>query len=267
MVVADRGHIPGLALVVATLLGGTCAAGGANALNMYIDRDIDRLMARTWHRPLVKGEVRPNTALVFALTLEVVAFFDLWLLVNLLSAVLAASAAAFYIGVYTLWLKRTSRQNIVIGGAAGAVPVLVGWSAVTGSLGAVPILLFALIFFWTPPHFWALAVKYRKEYEAAGVPMMPTVNTLAATAHLILVYTFITVAISGAVVPVAHFGVAYMASAGLVGAIFVVMAAQLNYKPNPKTAMRLFGFSITYLSVIFVAMAIDSLVQAGSGLR
>jgi protoheme IX farnesyltransferase len=263
MVVANRGHIPGLGLIVATLAGGTCAAGGANALNMYIDRDIDRLMARTWHRPLVTGEVRPSTALRFALALEVIAFIELSLLVNILSAVLSASAAAFYIGVYTLWLKRTSRQNIVIGGAAGAVPVLVGWSSVTGSLGAVPLLLFALIFVWTPPHFWALAVKYRKQYEAAGVPMMPTVTSLATTAQMILLYALATVAISGALVPVAHLGHFYITAAIIFGTIFISMSVQLLHNPNPKTAMRLFGFSITYLSVIFVAMAIDSLIQVG----
>ena len=158
MVVAEQG-LPSVGLMVATLVGGTLAAGGANAINMYVDRDIDALMERTRNRPLVTGEMSPAAALTFAIGLEVVAFVELWLLVNLLSAVLAVSACLFYVFVYTLWLKRTSTQNIVIGGAAGAVPVLVGWAAVTDSLSWAPILMFAVIFFWTPPHFWALAIR------------------------------------------------------------------------------------------------------------
>src|SRR6185437_12111208 len=169
MVVAARG-IPSGWLALATLAGGALAAGGANAVNMYVDRDIDALMKRTRNRPLVTGAVTPRAALIFAITLEVAAFAELWSAVNLLSAVLAVSATLFYVFVYTLWLKRTSKQNIVIGGAAGAVPVLVGWSAVTGRLALAPVVLFAVIFLWTPPHFWALAVRYRDDY-AAYVPM------------------------------------------------------------------------------------------------
>ena len=183
MLVADRRALPSPWLVLATLFGGMCAAGGANALNMYVDRDIDRVMERTRHRPLVTGAVTPRQALVFALGLEVVAFVELSLTANVLSAVLAASAAGFYIGVYTLWLKRTSRHNIVIGGAAGAVPVLVGWAAVTDRLGWAPVALFAVIFLWTRPYFWALAVKYRNDYRAAGVPMMPAVVSVRTTAR------------------------------------------------------------------------------------
>lgn len=168
MVLAERGW-PSLGLVLLTLVGGTLAAGGANAVNMYVDRDIDALMKRTQDRPLVTGVIEPNHALAFALTLEAAAFVVLLWGANLLSAVLALAAAAFYVGVYTLWLKRTSRHNIVIGGAAGAVPVLVGWAAVTGSLAWAPVVLFVAMFCWTPPHFWALAIRYADDYRAADV--------------------------------------------------------------------------------------------------
>ncbi|MEO7556651.1 MAG: heme o synthase [Acidimicrobiales bacterium] len=178
MVVAERG-LPSLWLMVATVLGGTMAAGGANAINMYVDRDIDKLMKRTRARPLVTGIIEPRNALVFAIGLEVAAFGFLWAAVNLLSAVLAVSATLFYVFVYTLWLKRTTSQNIVIGGAAGAVPVLVGWAAVTNSLGWAPLVLFGIIFYWTPPHFWALAIRYRDDYAAADVPMLPAVAACA----------------------------------------------------------------------------------------
>ncbi|MCY3966990.1 MAG: heme o synthase, partial [bacterium] len=190
MVVANRG-IPGVWLMVATVIGGTLAAGGANAINMYVDRDIDRLMERTKNRPLVTGEIRANKALVFAIALEVVAFVWLWGFVNLLSATLAVSATAFYVFVYTMWLKRNSPSNIVIGGAAGAVPVLVGWAAVTNTLGWAPLVLFGLIFYWTPPHFWALAIRYRDDYLAAGVPMLPAVASTRTTAQRMVAYTVV----------------------------------------------------------------------------
>ena len=180
MVVAQRG-VPPVWLMAATLAGGALAAGGANAINMVVDRDIDRLMNRTKNRPLVTGAMSPRAALVFALTLEVAAFVELWLAVNLLSAVLAISATLFYVFVYTLWLKRRSTQNIVIGGAAGAVPVLVGWAAVTNSLSWAPVVLFAIIFIWTPPHFWSLAVRYKEDYRAADVPMLPVVASMKRT--------------------------------------------------------------------------------------
>ncbi|MCX7620564.1 MAG: heme o synthase, partial [Acidimicrobiales bacterium] len=171
MVVA-AGKVPALWLILATVVGGTLAAGGANAINMYVDRDIDAIMNRTKNRPLVTGVITPRNALTFAVTIEVLAFVWLWAFVNLLSAVLAVAACLFYVFVYTLWLKRTSSQNIVIGGAAGAVPVLIGWSAVTNALALAPLVLFAVIFLWTPPHFWALAIKYKDDYEAADVPML-----------------------------------------------------------------------------------------------
>src|ERR1700678_4550353 len=206
MVVAKHG-LPSLWLMLATLVGGTLAAGGANAINMVVDRDIDRLMNRTKNRPLVTGAMSPRSALVFALTLEVAAFVELWLAVNLLSAVLAISATLFYVFVYTLWLKRRSTQNIVIGGAAGAVPVLVGWAAVTNSLSWAPVVLFGIIFIWTPPHFWALAIKYRDDYESAGVPMLPVVATLNRTARQILVFTVLLVAFTLLFGAVGHLGV------------------------------------------------------------
>ena len=192
MIVAQRG-LPPVWLMVATLLGGALAAGGANAINMVVDRDIDKLMHRTRKRPLVTGVITPRNALIFAIALEVVAFVELWAWVNLLSAALAVSATLFYVFVYTLWLKRTSSQNIVIGGAAGAVPVLVGWAAVTDSLSWTPVVLFAIIFVWTPPHFWALAVKYKDDYQAASVPMLPAVATFKRTAREILFYSVVLV--------------------------------------------------------------------------
>jgi len=260
MIVADRG-LPAVWLMAATVIGGTLAAGGANAINMYVDRDIDRLMARTRNRPLVTGVLKPTPALVFALVLELLAFLELWLVVNLLSALLALSATAFYVFVYTLWLKRTSKQNIVIGGAAGAVPVLVGWAAVTDRLALAPVILFVIIFVWTPPHFWALAVRYRDDYAAADVPMMPVVTSLGATAWRILGYTLALWAASLVFASVAGMGLLYWTTALVLGAVFVFRSVQLIRQQTPKQAMRLFGWSITYLSLLFVSMAADQLVR------
>src|SRR4051812_24546222 len=260
MVVADRG-VPSGWLILATLVGGTLAAGGANALNMYIDRDIDRLMERTKGRPLVTGVIQPTSALVFALVLEAIAFVELWLLVNPLSAVLAVSATAFYVFVYTLWLKRTSKQNIVIGGAAGAVPVLVGWSAVTGSLGLAPLVLFSIIFYWTPPHFWALAIRYRDDYAAAEVPMLPVVDTFQSTARKILIYTLILWAATLLFYDVGGMGDIYLAAAFVLGGIFTYHALRLRQQATTARAMRLFGWSISYVTLLFGAMALDQLVH------
>jgi len=256
MIVAQRG-LPPLWLMGATLLGGALAAGGANAINMFIDRDIDKLMHRTRKRPLVTGAVTPRSALIFAITLEVVAFVELWAWVNLLSAVLAVSATLFYVFVYTLWLKRTSTQNIVIGGAAGAVPVLVGWAAVTDSLAWTPVVLFAIIFVWTPPHFWALAVKYKEDYQAADVPMLPAVATFKRTAREILFYSVLLVAVSLVLAAVARLGVIYLASASVLGVVFLALALRLWRRATPKAAMQLFSYSITYLTLLFVLMAVD----------
>jgi protoheme IX farnesyltransferase len=259
MVLAEKGW-PATSLVLITLLGGTLAAGGANAVNMYVDRDIDALMARTQGRPLVTGVIPARNALVFALVLQALAFAVLWAGANLLSAVLAFSAAAFYVGVYTLWLKRTSRQNIVIGGAAGAVPVLIGWSAVTNSLGLAPLVLFAVIFVWTPPHFWALAIKYKDDYSAASVPMLPSVASFARVARQIVIYTVALWACSLVFAPVAHMGVIYVVAAIVLGAVFLVQAVQLQRDHTQARAMRLFSYSISYVTLLFAAMAIDQLV-------
>jgi len=260
MILAERG-LPGVWLMVATLLGGALAAGGANAINMYVDRDIDKLMHRTAKRPLVTGVIAPRNALIFAITLEIVAFVELWAWVNLLSAVLAVSATLFYVFVYTLWLKRTSKQNIVIGGAAGAMPVLVGWAAVTNSLAWAPLVLFGVIFLWTPPHFWALAVKYKDDYEAAHVPMMPVVATFRRTATEIIAYTVAMVALTLVLAPVAHLGAVYVVSAAVLGFGFVVMAVRLWIQATPKASMQLFSYSITYLTLLFVMMAVDVFVH------
>ena len=265
MVVAAKGF-PGLWLVVATLAGGTLAAGGANAFNMVIDRDIDAIMERTKRRPLVTGVMTPRAATVFALGLELAAFAALSIWVNMLSAYLAMGATAFYVVVYTIWLKRRSKQNIVIGGAAGAVPVLIGWAAVTNSLSWTPVLLFLVIFIWTPPHFWALAVRYRDDYEAAHVPMMPVVASLRRTTLEILVYSVVMWALTILVGPVAHLGWIYAVTATVLGALFTFYALRLyhharNDRADVAEAMRLFHFSITYLSALFILMAVDVLVR------
>ncbi len=261
MVLAEGGW-PSLGLVLVTLLGGTLAAGGANAVNMYVDRDIDALMKRTQQRPLVTGVIAPRDALVFALSLEAIAFFVLWWGANLLSAVLALSAAAFYIGVYTLWLKRTSRQNIVIGGAAGAVPVLVGWTAVTGSLAWAPVVLFVAMFCWTPPHFWALAIRYADDYRAAHVPMLPAVAPLSEAARQMIAYTVALVITTLVLVPVADLGWIYTSAAVLLGAGFILATIALARRPTPSGSMRVFTYSITYVTVLFGAMTLDVLVRA-----
>lgn len=262
MVVADRG-IPSVWLMVATVVGGTLAAGGANAINMFVDRDIDRLMERTKNRPLVTGEASPRGALVFALVLEALAFVWLWGFVNLLSAVLAVSATAFYVFVYTLWLKRTSSRNIVIGGAAGAVPVLVGWAAVTNSLSWAPLVLFGIIFYWTPPHFWALAIRYRDDYQAASVPMLPAVASTRTTAVRMIGYTVVLWGLSVVFSAVGGMGLVYLMSAVILGAVFLVLAVQVLRTQAEASAMRLFSYSITYITLLFSAMAIDQVVRTG----
>ena len=261
-VVAQRG-LPPLWLVVATVLGGTFAAGGANAINMYVDRDIDKLMKRTQNRPLATGVIEPRNALIFAVALEVFAFLFLWGTVNLLSAVLAVAACLFYVFVYTLWLKRTSSHNIVIGGAAGAVPVLIGWSSVTNSLGWAPVILFAVIFYWTPPHFWALAIRYKDDYAAADVPMLPVVADARTTCGRIIVYTLLLWALTLLFAPVADMGLTYVAAAVVLGGVFTFQTVRLFLDPSPSRAMRVFGWSITYVTLLFGAMAVDQLVRTG----
>ena len=262
MVIAEQG-IPSLWLIFATLFGGTLAAGGAHAFNMYIDRDIDKVMERTKHRPLVTGEITPREALIFAWAIEIFAFGWLWATVNLLSACLAVSATLFYVFVYSLWLKRNSKSNIVIGGAAGAVPVLVGWSAVTNTLDWPPVVLFAIIFYWTPPHFWALAIRYKDDYQAAEVPMLPVVETLKTTATRIVIYSAILWALTLVFAPVADMGLVYIVAAIVVGGVFFGLSLQVYRKPEPKIAMALFGWSITYVTLLFGAMAVDVVVRHG----
>ena len=260
MVLAARTWPP-ISLMAITLLGGSLAAGGANAINMYIDRDIDALMVRTQGRPLVTGDVRPRNALIFAVLLEIVAFAVLWSGANLLAAILALSATLFYVCIYSLWLKRTSKQNIVIGGAAGAVPVLVGWAAVQNSLGWAPVVLFLVIFLWTPPHFWALAIRHSDDYRAAGVPMLPVVATMQETVRSMVVYSVILTATSLVLIPVAHLGYIYGITALLFGSLFIVGSIRLGRDPSDSRSMRLFSFSITYISVLFMALTLDVLVH------
>jgi protoheme IX farnesyltransferase len=259
--VLAAGKWPSVSLMAITLLGGSLAAGGANAINMYIDRDIDALMVRTQGRPLVTGDIRPQNALIFAVLLEIAAFAVLWSGANLLSALLALSATMFYVCIYSLWLKRTSKQNIVIGGAAGAVPVLVGWAAVQNSLGWAPVILFLVIFLWTPPHFWALAIRHSDDYRAAGVPMLPVVATMQETVRSMVIYSVILTATSLVLVPVANLGYIYGITALLFGTLFILGSIRLGRDPSESRSMRLFSFSITYVSVLFMALTVDVLVN------
>jgi len=260
MVLAEGGW-PGWWLVAVTVAGGALAAGGANAINMVIDRDIDRLMSRTQQRPLVTGALTPRRALAFALSLEATAFAVLWVGANLLSAMLAISATTFYVVVYSLWLKRTSRQNIVIGGAAGAVPVLVGWAAVTNGLAPAPWLLFAVVFFWTPPHFWALAIRHVDDYRSAGVPMLPAVVPIRQTVWSMVAYTVVVVALTLLLPFVANgLGWMYGVTAVSFGAAFLIATASIARKPTPERAMSVFSFSITYVTALFAALMVDALV-------
>ena len=259
--VLAAGEWPSWSLIAITLLGGSLAAGGANAINMYIDRDIDKLMKRTQNRPLVTGLIQPRNALVFALALEVIAFAILWTGANLLSAILALSATAFYVFVYSMWLKRTSKQNIVIGGAAGAVPTLVGWAAVTNTVGWPAIWLFAIIFLWTPPHFWALAIRHSDEYRAANVPMLPSVVSIEKTIRTMVVYTVVLTLTTFVMIPVANLGFIYGVTAAVSGTGFVVGTAMLSRKPTQAWSMRVFSFSITYVTLLFGALMLDVLVS------
>jgi protoheme IX farnesyltransferase len=265
MVLAQRG-VPSIWLMAAVVFGGSLAAGGANTINMYIDRDIDDLMRRTRHRPLPRHAVTPGRALAFGIALSVLSFAWLTVTVNLLSALLAASAIAFYVFVYTLWLKRSTPQNIVIGGAAGCVPVLVAWAAVTGTVQVPALILFAIVFYWTPPHFWALALRYRGDYAAANVPMLPVVRGEAETARQIVIYTILLVAVSLLLFPAARMGLIYLVSAVVLGAAFVWYALQVARDTGDgRAAIRLFRFSISYLTLLFAAVAADSLLRLAPG--
>jgi protoheme IX farnesyltransferase len=257
--IAAEGRWPETWLVVATLIGGTLSAGGANAINNVIDRDIDVLMRRTRGRPLPSARVDPRSALGFGVALGVSGFLWLWATANLLAASLSTAGLLFYVFVYTLVLKRTTVQNIVVGGAAGAVPALVGWAAVTDTLAAPAWVMFAIVFFWTPPHFWALALRYEDDYAVAGVPMLPVVVGLRRTLEQILVYTVVLVGVSLLLYPTGAVGEIYLVSAIGLGAWIYMAARRLQRRPGE--AMRFFGFSNLYLAALFTAIAVDALVM------
>jgi heme o synthase len=259
MILAEGGW-PSTLLVLYTLIGGTLAAGGANAINCYVDRDIDEVMGRTRKRPLPMHKVSASNALLFGILLGVAAFSLLAVSVNTLSAVLATCALLFYVFVYTLGMKRSTPQNIVIGGAAGAVPVLVGWSAVTGTVDLAALAMFGIVFYWTPPHFWALAMKYSDDYAAAKVPMMPVVYGARETTRHILLYSLLLFAMCLALFSVARLGFIYLVSAIVLNAIFIIMGVALYRNPDTSRAWSLFRFSILYLALLFAAIAIDVLV-------
>lgn len=261
MMVAAEGF-PGFSLVFWTLIGGILAAGGANTLNCYIDRDIDKLMARTKNRPTATGRISPQAALIYGLTLNVLAVVILTVFANWLAALLALIGSFYYVVVYTLLLKRRTSQNIVIGGAAGAVPPLVGWAAVTGGLGVAPVLMFALIYYWTPPHFWALALLKQGDYGRAEVPMLPNVSGEIETRRQIMLYTVLMVSVSFLLAPFGLGGI-YLGSAVVLNGIFVFMAYKL-YKSGSKHDARLtFFYSIWYLFLIFGAMVVDRMILGG----
>ncbi len=260
MFLAKRG-VPSPWLVATTLFGGSLSAASANVINCFLDRDIDATMRRTRRRPLPSHQVVPLDALRFGLVLGVAGFVWLWATVNLLSAVLATGAILFYVFVYTIGLKRRSTQNIVIGGAAGAVPVLVGWAAVTGRIELPALVLFAIIFYWTPPHFWALSLRYKEDYEAAGVPMLPVVRGSKETSHQILYYTLLLVSVTLLLYPAGRMGIVYLVAAVVLGAAFVWRAVGLWRDVSGKRAIRLFSFSNQYLALLFLAMAIDAVLR------
>jgi protoheme IX farnesyltransferase len=262
MMLASRG-LPSIGLVAATLVGGTLAAGSANALNCYYDRDIDAVMVRTKDRPLNHSLVSSQSALVFGFALGALSLTVLWLTTNALSAGLAAAAIAFYVLVYTRLLKRRTSQNIVWGGAAGCMPVLIGWTAVTGRLAWAPVVLFLIVFLWTPPHFWALAMQFKADYVAARVPMLPVVATEEVVTSRIVAYSWAMVATSLLLWPVAHTGPLYAVAAAALGALFLREAYALKRRVRegrPAQSGRLFHLSITYLSALFLLVAVENLV-------
>jgi heme o synthase len=268
MVLAANG-VPGLELTAITLIGGTLAAGSANALNCYLDRDIDAVMRRTSMRPLARSApsavVTPRAALVFGLTLGVLSTALLWAGTNPLATTLTVAAIVMYVLGYTIGLKRRTPQNIVWGGAAGCMPVLIGWAAVTDSLSWAAVLLFLVVFFWTPPHFWALAMKFRGEYEAAGVPMLPVVAAPRTVARQMVLYSLAMVAASLVLWPVAGLGVVYGVVAVAIGGVFLREVYALRGRiaaGQDSRSMRLFNWSITYLSLLSLAVVVDVLIRS-----
>ncbi|MBI2765148.1 MAG: protoheme IX farnesyltransferase [Chloroflexi bacterium] len=259
MVVAERGWPSGW-LILATLAGGTLSAAGANVINCWYDRDIDAIMNRTRSRPLVTGTIEPAHALAFGITLGGGAFVLLWAATTLAAAVLALAALLFYVFVYTVWLKRRTPQNIVIGGAAGAFPPMVGWAAVTGDLSVAPWVMFAIIFFWTPPHFWALSLRLKDDYAEAGVPMLPVTDGVEVTRLQILRYSVLLVIVTALLGPAGNLGWIYLATAFMAGGVFVWKAFRLWRSPATVPPMDLYLYSLLYLAVLFIAMGIDVVV-------
>ena len=262
MILAQNG-IPSLWLILGTLIGGTLSAGSANAFNCYIDRDIDRVMKRTQGRPLVTGELRDNEALAFAWIIGVASIVWLGVIANWLAAALSLGAILFYVFVYTLWLKRRTPQNIVWGGAAGCMPVLIGWAAVTGSLTWTPVILFMIIFLWTPPHYWPLSMKYRDDYSSVNVPMLAVVRGRAVVGLQTILYAWATLACSLLLVPVGQMGLVYTVTALAAGAWFVFETHRLYdmaIRHEVVKPMRVFHASISYLSLLFLAIGIDPLL-------
>lgn len=258
------GGWPRLSTAVAVLAGGALAAAGANTFNSVYDRDIDALMDRTAHRPMVSGAISPRAGILWGLTLSILSVAVLGVFANLLAAALAIAAIAFYVFGYTMWLKRRTPQNIVWGGAAGCMPVLIAWAAVTGSLTWTPVVLFIIIFLWTPPHYWPLSLRYRDDYASAGVPMLPVVAERPIVARQIIIYSWLMVAASLVLIPVAPMGLVYAAAAVILGAVFLVEAYRLRNRVRADDVdarpMRLFHWSITYLALLFLAVAIDPFV-------
>jgi protoheme IX farnesyltransferase len=262
MILAARG-IPDLWLVLATLVGGAFSAASANAFNCYIDRDIDKVMKRTSKRPLVTGELSPREALVFAFVTGIASVVFLWVFTTWLAAVLSLVAILYYVFVYTLLLKRRTPQNIVWGGAAGCMPVLIGWAAVTGSLSWEPVILFAVVFLWTPPHYWPLSMRYQDDYAAVSVPMLAVVRGQSAVGLQVVLYAWATVVCSLLLVPVAPMGVLYAVTATVSGTWFVVESHRLYaaaIRGEELRPMRVFHASITYLTLVFVAVGLDPLL-------
>jgi heme o synthase len=249
---------PSLALVAATCVGGYLSAGGAGAVNHWFDRDIDARMARTANRPVPSGRVAPNAALGFGIGLAVLSFAELSLLVNVLAACLALSGFLGYVFVYTVWLKRSTPQNIVIGGAAGAVPPLVGWAAVTGTIDPIAIYLFAIVFFWTPPHFWSLSLLMKDEYAKVGVPMLPVVRGERETRRQILLYSGLLYAVTQLPFCAGGFGGVYLGASMVLGALFIAGAVVLNRRADRRSALRLYLFSLAYLALLFASMVLDA---------
>jgi protoheme IX farnesyltransferase len=249
---------PSIALVALTCLGGSLSAGGAGAVNHWFDRDIDARMSRTANRPVPAGRIAPGAALAFGIALAALSFLELSLAVNVLSASLALLGFLGYVLVYTMWLKRSTPQNIVIGGAAGAVPPLVGWTAVTGSLDPTALYLFAIVFYWTPPHFWALSLLMKDEYARVGVPMMPVVRGEVETRRQIVLYTILLIVLTLLPVAFGFFGALYAAAAIVLGATFLLLALKLQRTADRRSALRTYLFSLLYLALLFCAMVADA---------